>query len=447
MLKLPVTRCEANDKLAYYQTSVQVKDIVPYILGGQDPRSSNWSRLAPVVQNLYEKLQRKTTKSRREEVERYIANRMAPNALWIGAFPPIVIGVPTPQEFKPHDDQDNYESIGLLRLTNDLNYPNVVIDGLGRLSGLIEISLDKDADPAVREWASKFRVPILLITGNNGHTLTTEELGQLFFDFNVLGTPVSKGHAIDLDVSDPYIIVSGRVGDLKVVRRFGGMDDRATSIGKGVWTTKSILLKSVRAAAEGAGAWVDHVRDSISNPWMDTEARKTEVIERFDVVLTALTEQFDGDGFLPSYTLLRTPVWWTAIGLIIHDLYRSYDGGAFTEEMRQTLLRRLAKIDWSLGNPEFSFLGAPVADRDRKTGELKPIPTDSQGRPVITRFHGGSKAYFNLAAFLRRKIGLYEAVSYGDDYGVSIHFDPSGKIIDAASEGPPVDAPAEPELA
>lgn len=443
MLKLPVTRCDANDKLAYYQTSVQVKDIVPYILGGQDPRSSNWSRLAPVVQNLYEKLQRKTTKSRREEVERYISNRMAPNALWVGAFPPIVIGVPPPQDFRPHDDQDNYENIGLLRLTNDLNYPNVVIDGLGRLSGLIEISLDKDADPVIRDWASKFLVPVLLITGNNGHTLTVEEMGQLFYDFNVLGTPVSKGHAIDLDVSDPYIIVSGKVGELKVVRRFGGMEDRATTIGKGVWTTKSILLKCVRSAAEGPGAWVDHVRDSIANPWMDTEARKTEVIERLDVVLTALTEPFEADGFLPQYTLLRTPVWWTAIGLITHDLYRNYQGGHFTEEMREAFLHRLAKIDWSLGNPEFAFLGAPVADRDRKTGELKPIPTDSQGRPVITRFHGGSKAYFNLAAFLRRKIGLYGAVDYGDDYGVSVHFDPTGKIIDTAVEA----ASPEPEIA
>jgi hypothetical protein len=440
MLKLPVTRCEANDKLAYYQTSVQVKDIVPYILGGQDPRSSNWSRLAPVVQNLYLKLQRKTTKPRREEVERYITNRMAPNALWIGAFPPIVIGVPTPQEYKPHEDQDNYESLGLLRLSNDLNFPNVVIDGLGRLSGLIEISLDKEADPAIREWASKFRVPILLITGNNGHTLTTEELGQLFFDFNVLGTPVSKGHAIDLDVSDPYIIVAGKVGELRVVRRFGGMDDRATSIGKGVWTTKSVLLKSVRSAAEGPGAWVDHVRDSIPDAWMDTEARKTEVIDRFDIVLTALTEQFEADEKLPDHTLLRTPVWWTAIGLVINDLFRVYKGSEFSEEMREMFLRRLAKVDWSLGNPDFGFLGASVADRDRKTGEMKPIPTDEQGRPVITRFHGGSKAYFNLAAFLRRKIGLYSAVEYGVDYGVSVYFDPEGKLIEMVGEAASAEA-------
>ncbi|MDF2900346.1 MAG: hypothetical protein K0Q62_405, partial [Phenylobacterium sp.] len=123
-------------------------------------------------------------------------------------------------------------------------------------------------------------------------------------------------------------------------------------------------------------------------------------------------------------------VWWVALGLVIHDLYRPHNGGEITEEAREVYLKRLAAVDWSLGNPEFSFLGAPVPERDRKTGELKPVPTDSQGRPIITRFHGGSKAYFNLAAFLRRKIGLFGAVQYGDDYGVSIHFDDEGKITD-----------------
>lgn len=428
MLRLPVTRCEANKKLAYYQTGVPVIDIVPFILGGNDPRSTNWSRLPAPVMRLYEKLQRKTVKSRREEVERYIVGRMSPQAMWIGAFPPIVIGVPPSQDFKLHDDQDNYEGVGLLKLRNDGMRPNAVIDGLGRLTGLLEISQDPDIDPAIRQWATQFRVPVLLITGNEGHTLTEDELGQLFYDFNVLGTPVSKGHAIDLDLSDQYITVAGHVGSLKVIKVHGGMDDRATTISKGRWTAKAVLLKAVRAAAEGPGAHVDHVRDNISDPWMNSPARQQEIVDRFDIALTAITE---GDGgTIPENSLLKTAVWWVALGLLIHDLYDTYNGGQITEEARELYLRRLAAIDWSLGNPEFSFLGAPVPERDRKTGELKPIPTDSEGRPIITRFHGGSKAYFNLAAFLRRKIGLFTAVQYGDDYGVSIHFNDDGTVFD-----------------
>lgn len=428
MLKIPVTLCEANNRLAYYQTAVQVGDIVPYILGGNDPRSSNWSRLPAPVMRLYEKLQRKTVKSRREEMERYIIGRMSPKSLWIGAIPPIVIGVPPTQEFKPSEDQDNYEGVGLLKLRNDLVRPNAVIDGLGRLTGLLEITQDADVDPDVREWASKFRVPLLLITGNGGHTLTEQELGQLFFDFNVLGTPVSKGHAIDLDMSDPYIIVAGTVGGLKVIKTHGGMDDRASSIGRGMWTTKPILLKAVRAAAEGPGAHVDHVRDAISDPWMSSEARQQAIADRFDILLTSVTEPWKGA--LPDHTLMRTPVWWAAMGLLLHDLYnKKYGGGELGEEARDEYLRRLATIDWSLGNPDFSFLGSVTPEKDRKTGEFKAILNDERGLPVINRFHGGSKAYFNLAAHLRRKIGLYARVGYGDDYGTSVAFDERGNVL------------------
>ena len=165
---------------------------------------------------------------------------------------------------------------------------------------------------------------------------------------------------------------------------------------------------------------------------MNSNARNQEIVDRFDIALNAITD--GGDGRLPENTLLRTAVWWVALGLVIHDLHRSYGGGEISEEAREVYLKRLAAIDWSLGNPEFSFLGEAVADKDRKTGTLKPIPTDGEGRPIITRFHGGSKAYFNLAAFIRRKIGLYSKVGYGLDYGVSVHFDPDGRPIDASSE-------------
>jgi hypothetical protein len=431
MLKLPVTRGETSERLAYYQTAVPVSDIVPYILGGNDPRSSNWGRLPAAVTRLYEKLQRKTVKSRREEVERYIKGRMAPKAMWIGAFPPIVIGVPPTQEFKPHDDQDNYEGVGLLKLKNDPLRPNAVIDGLGRLTGLLDIAQDQEIEPSVREWANRFRVPLLLITGHQGHTITEEELGQLFYDFNVLGTPVSRGHALDLDLSDPYITVAGKVGGLKVIKTFGGMADRATTIAKEFWTTKTVLLKAVRAAAEGPGAHVDHIRDAIANPWMSTDARKQEIVDRFDVLLVALT---DGIEKLPEHTLMRKEVWWVALGLVLHDLHRNYNGGHIPEPVREEYMRKLAAFDWSLGNDEINFLGSSVPEKDRKTGEFKPAPADANGRPIINRFHGGSKAYFNLAAFLRRKIGLYSRVNYGEDFGTSVQFDPAGKVVPLEGE-------------
>jgi hypothetical protein len=53
-----------------------------------------------------------------------------------------------------------------------------------------------------------------------------------------------------------------------------------------------------------------------------------------------------------------------------------------------------------------------------------------EGREVINRFYGGSKAYYNLAAFIRQKIGLREIVpNYGGDYGTSVTFDNEGHMI------------------
>ncbi len=425
MLKLPVIRCDSTTRAAIYQTGVTLHDIVPYLLTGHDPRSSNWSSLPPVVQNLYLKLQRKTTKARRDDAKAYVVNRMSPRAKWIGAFPSLVIGMPLSQEFKSYGDED-FENMGVLKVRNDLKRPNVVLDGLGRLTAYLDTLEDDDVD--LTDWASEVMVPVTIIAGVNGNTLSEDEMGQLFHDLNTLQVPVSKGQAIDLDRSDNYVIVTNDVGSLDVVTQYGGMDNRAVSIGKNsdVWTTKTILLKAVRAAAEGPGGHVDHVRDKVQNAFLTPET-SSDLIARFEESLVTFVDALGG---VPETdTTLRTAAWWVAFGLILHDLYRSYEGAEISDQHRERLLRRMASIDWGLGNPEFAFLGTCVAEKDRKTGAFKPKPVDEQGREVINRFYGGSKAYYNLAAFVRQKIALRDVVPYGNDYGTSVSFDNDGHVI------------------
>ncbi len=425
MLKLPVIRCDSTSRAAVYQTGVELHSIVPYLLTGHDPRSNNWSNLPPVVQNLYVKLQRKTTKARREDAKAYVINRMSPRSNWIGAFPSLVIGMPLSQEFKSHGDED-FEDMGVLKVRNDLKRPNVVLDGLGRLTAYLDTLEDEGVD--LSEWAGKVTVPVTIIAGIDGSVLSEEELGQLFHDLNTLQVPVSKGQAIDLDRSDLYVIATNDVGALDIIDQYGGMDPRAVSIGKhsDVWTTKTILLKAVRAAAEGPGGHVDHVRDKLPNAWLTPETR-SELVARFDEGLTTFV---DAVGGVPETdTMLRTAAWWVAFGLILNDLYRAYEGATFSDQQRERFLRRMATIDWGLGNPEFAFLGTSVQEKDRKTGAFKPKPIDEQGREVINRFYGGSKAYYNLAAFIRRKIDLRATVEYGADYGASVTFDDEGHVI------------------
>lgn len=425
MLKLPVIRCDSTTRAAVYQTGVTLHDIVPYLLTGHDPRSNNWSNLPPVVQNLYLKLQRKTTKSRRDDAKAYVVNRMSPRSKWIGAFPSLVIGMPLSQEFKSSGDED-FENIGVLKVRNDLKRPNVVLDGLGRLTAYLDTLEDEGGD--LSDWAGSVIVPVTIIAGINGNTLTEEELGQLFHDLNTLQVPVSKGQAIDLDRSDLYVIATNGVGALDIIAQYGGMDHRAVTIGKNsdVWTTKTILLKSVRAAAEGPGGHVDHVRDKIQNAWLTPETESV-LVGRFDEALSTFV---DAVGGVPETdTLLRTAAWWVAFGLILHDLYSTYEGATISDEQRERFMRRMARIDWGLGNEEFAFLGTSVQEKDRKTGAFKPKPVDEQGREVINRFYGGSKAYYNLAAFIRRKIQLRDFVDYGADYGASVSFDEDGHVI------------------
>jgi hypothetical protein len=58
---------------------------------GHDPRSKNWKRLPDDLRQIYEYLQRKTDKNRRESIAAYIEERLGPDSIAIGAFPAISI--------------------------------------------------------------------------------------------------------------------------------------------------------------------------------------------------------------------------------------------------------------------------------------------------------------------------------------------------------------------
>lgn len=445
MLRIPTIKCASTKFANIYQTGIKMQWLVPFLLGGYDPRSQYWGRLPDAAREMYEKLQRKTAKDRRDRIRNYVVNRMSPTASWLGAFPPIVIGIPRAQIFLPDANSEGTEPLrGDLQLSPDMNNPNILLDGLGRVTGMLDaIDAKKDKTSESKDlsvWAADFYMPVMLITGTPDHDLTYEELGQLFYDFNTLSVPVAQGQAIDLDQSDRYIQCASAVCRLAVIDDHGGADARAVSIGKSsdVWVTKPILLKAVRAAAQGAGSHVDHIREELDAAveWLKGPKEHAELVQRFDDVLTTFTAAL-GHKVPEEHTLLRTPTWWIALGLLMHDLYRTYksEGGdivTISPEHRAAFVRRMAKIDWGLGNPELRFLGTSV--QEKKTGV---VPSDSQGREVLNRFFGGSKAYYNLAAFIRAKIDLRGTVpNYGTNYGASIDFDPSGQVIVATTDAP-----------
>jgi hypothetical protein len=426
-LRLPAIKCSSTASANVYQTALRIHDLVPYLLNGHDPRSQNWKNLPTEIREMYEKLQRKTNPNRRNAMAKYIERRMAPGGFWIGAVPPIVVGIRLEQPFVAQGDDD--EAVGYLKVQTRLDRPNILLDGLGRVTGYLDTMNSEDLDNATRTWAGEAVLPIMLVTPLEGEELSLDQLGQLFHDMNTLATPVGKGQAVDLDKSDPYIQTTSKVSQLAVIAGQGGSDDRAISISKksDVWTTKTVLLKAVRAAAEGPGSHVDHIRDEIANAFLQGGKEQDIIVDRFDDILSAFVDALPQSTVPAAQTLLRTSTWWVAFGLVLHDLYASYDEGRLSDEVREALVRRMAAIDWGLGNPDFTFLGSSV--EEKQTGRR---PVDSSGRPIINRFFGGSKAYYNLAAYIRQSIGLKDKVKYGSDYGASIGFDNTGKVLVAA---------------
>ena len=108
----------------------------------------------------------------------------------------------------------------------------------------------------------------------------------------------------------------------------------------------------------------------------------------------------------PGSILLSTPGW-IALGLVFHDIFHGKLKMDLSEADRDKFVARIGKIDWSPANPDFSkFLGSPVLDK--ATGI--PVIDPNTGGPTL-RLFGGSKAFYNLAGYIRFKIGLSDLLT------------------------------------
>ena len=89
-----------RESLYTFQTQVRPEQIINLL--GHDPRHDNWKKLPADLKQLYEKVQRKTTKNRRESVEGYLEDRLV-TFQTPGGFPSLCIGMTNPPEFEPGD--------------------------------------------------------------------------------------------------------------------------------------------------------------------------------------------------------------------------------------------------------------------------------------------------------------------------------------------------------
>src|SRR5262249_6892882 len=149
------------------------------------------------LRKMYEYLQRATKKDRREGTASYIDERLSPDAITIGAFPAISIGMVRPGTFKPNsDDPSSTDScIGTLHLELSDTNRRIILDGLARVTGALDLIEAKSGESRPGEW---FSFPVTFYAPTRT-VMKLEQLGQLFHDFNFLQKPVNANQAIALD--------------------------------------------------------------------------------------------------------------------------------------------------------------------------------------------------------------------------------------------------------
>jgi hypothetical protein len=332
-----------RDSLYTFQTQVQPEQIVDLL--GHDPRHENWKRLSPDLKEIYEKVQRKTSKSRRESVEGYLEDRLLTFDT-PGAFPAICIGMTNPPEFEEGADLPD---VGKLKLDLGPRNTRIVLDGLGRVAGSL-VFLE-----TTPEAKGMFTLPTTIFAPHERlGKLSLLQLGQLFFDFNFRATPISRSHALSLDQSDIYLVLTNQLGKREVITKHGGMETGRQSLGSkstGL-VVQAVLLRFVRGACEGAKFQKSN-NATVELPNLTRDNIGT-VRENLEMFLETLAEHM-GQRFRSRDSLHLSSVGWQALGLAAHDLFFRLPNLDSVDRTR--VISEIASIDWSRSNKDMVKIG------------------------------------------------------------------------------------------
>jgi hypothetical protein len=391
-LPVPCIRGEHGPDLNIFQTTISPSDLEQFL--GHDPRGEYWKQLPDNLREMYEYLQRKTSNQRRIGTAKYTQDRLGPNRYYIGGYPAISVGMTSPARFVSLSERDSTidPDMGIVYVDLSSRNTRVLLDGLARVSGVLDVY---EQDQEKYSQGLTFAVTMFSPKEIRGQ-LSLEELGQLFHDMNFKQTSVTKAHALALDRSDIYTILTNEVGTLPVIKRAGGMEVRAASLGKKstAIVVQQVLRRFVRGATEGKAVQMDD-KATPGHPHLTAATR-----EPFLKEIEALLEGFSagmGPRFSQRDSLHLSSAGWQALGLAFHDMLVQLKGNLTTDE-RDTILTEIAEIDWSRYNPDWiPLLGQP------ESNEVGNPVTDEQGRPRVALGRGGRQTVWALADYIREK--------------------------------------------
>jgi hypothetical protein len=396
-IPVPAIRGEFGPSLQTFQTQILPRDVVHVL--GHDPRSTNWSRLTKEYREIYEYLQRKTSKGRREGTAFYIEDRIDANTDMPGAFPAIALGMVKPPRFEPAKDGCGFpKEVGILQLDLSEDNKRILLDGLARLTGALDFETKTGK-------TNVFTFPLTIYAPSEKHgELTLLDLGQLFHDFNFLQTPVSTNHAIALDQSDIYGKLASALAKEEIILRYGGVELRAATLGSKstALVVQRVLLRFVRGACEGR-RYQESDAAHAANPNLTRQNLRT-VQAKIRSFLEALEANMGKQRFEDRDSLHLTAPGWQVLGLVFHDIeYRVKP--ELDDAEKAGVIAKLTSIDWSRYNPDWvPMLGEGEIDKDGNA------IVDAGGRNRVALSRAGRTTIASLMKYVREKTGLDKLV-------------------------------------
>jgi len=389
-------------RLATYATQVDPRSLEAFL--GHDPRSRYWKKLDPELEVIYAQLQRTTGAERLRSIQSYIQRRFSKLAVICGAFPAISVAVTRPLKFQPFESGNDLAGAGTLHLDMSKTNGRVVLDGLARVSGVIELvelanddKLPHEERTALGNLLNEFSLPVVIFAPHeNAAPLTLKELRQLFADFNFKQTSISPSLAISMDSSDIYIAATKKLENSTVIRRHGGAEIGRASLGSKstALVVQQNLLRFVRAAAEGdrfveAKINVDKIQNARLN-----ETNVEEFVQRLEQFLENIAEVMGEQRFKDTKSAIHlSGPGWSGLGVVFYDL----DSTLAVTDLNG-MARKIGEIDW---RRDAEFWRDVMREKEVKGGK------------ILTFMGGGTENRQAVRRKVHEHLGTWEKIQPG----------------------------------
>jgi DGQHR domain-containing protein len=400
-VRIPAIQGAYGHRLATYSTQISPRALEAFL--GHDPRSRYWKKLDPELEAIYSQLQRNTTADRLRAIQAYIRKRFTQRAVVVGAFPAVSIAVKRHLLFEPFEAAGrDMAGAGTLHLEMSKANGRIVLDGLARVSGTIELvelanddRLTEEERASLNELLDQFTLPLVIFAPREeGKPLDMRELRQLFADFNFKQTSISPSMAIAMDSSDLYIEATNRLGGSDFFKAMGGIERGRASLGSKstALVVQQNLLRFVRGAAEG-----DRFTEAKTNVDKDDSTRRmneenlevfVQSVERF---LSGMAQVMGEDRFRDSKNGIHlSGPGWGALGSVFYDL----DSTLQVQDL-DGMGRRVGEIDWQRSAPFWEDIMREKIVR---------------GTPTITFIGGGYESRQALRRKVHEHLGTWNAL-------------------------------------